>query len=63
MLERLEDIRVGMLTGYVSKDRLEDLVRLVNDKRPGAVDGRLRDVLDEIELRAKVELAKLSMET
>lgn len=63
MLERLDDIRIGLLTGFVARDRLEELLRLVNDKRSGAGDGRLREVLDEIELRAKVELAKLSIES
>ena len=63
MLERLDDIRIGLLSGFVPRDRLEDLLRLVNDKRSRAGDGRLGEVLDEIELRAKVELAKLSMES
>ena len=63
MLERLDDIRIGLLTGFVPRDRLEDLLRLVNDERSKALDSRLGQVLDEIELRAKVELAKLSMES
>lgn len=63
MLERLDDIRIGLLSGFVPRDRLEDLLRLVNDKRSRAGDGQLDQVLDEIELRAKVELAKLSMES
>ncbi len=62
MLERLDDIRIGLLSGFVPRSRLEDLLRLVNDERAGAVDGRLGEVLDQIELRAKVELAKLSVE-
>lgn len=62
MLERLDDIRIGLLTGFVPRDRLEDLLRLVNDNRSRAGAGRLGEVLDEIELRAKVELAKLSIE-
>ena len=63
MLERLDDIRIGLLTGFVPRDRLEDLLRLVNDNRSRAGAGRLGEVLDEIELRAKVELAKLSLES
>lgn len=62
MLERLDDIRIGLLTGFVPRNRLEDLLRLVNDERSSAIDDRLGEVLDEIELRAKVELAKLSVE-
>ncbi|MCZ6862852.1 MAG: hypothetical protein O7I42_21735 [Alphaproteobacteria bacterium] len=34
----------------------------MNDERSSAIDDRLGEVLDEIELRAKVELAKLSVE-
>ena len=62
MLDRLEDIRIGLLTGFVARERLDDLLRLVNERRSSAGDDRLGEVLDEIELRAKVELAKLSMQ-
>jgi hypothetical protein len=62
MLDRLEDIRLGLLTGAVSKDRLVELSRLARARRGEVDDPRLIEVLDEIELRAEVELAKLSFE-
>ena len=59
MLDVLEDIRLGLLTGRLPRTRLEELVKLVESKRENMIDPRLETVLDEIELRAKVELAKL----
>lgn len=60
MLDFLEEIRVGLLTGAVSKDRLEQLAQIVRVKREQIDDPKLTAILDEIELRAAVELAKLS---
>ncbi|HEX7005737.1 MAG TPA: flagellar assembly protein FliX [Alphaproteobacteria bacterium] len=62
MLDRLEDIRLGLLVGRVPKDRLVELSRLARTRRAEAVDPRLVEVLDEIELRAEVELAKLDFD-
>lgn len=59
MLDQLEEIRVGLLTGAIPRDRLEALDRLVQENRGQVVDPRLGEILDEIELRARVELAKL----
>lgn len=61
MLDRLEDIRMGLLAGAIPKDRLNDLVHLVDQRRRHETSERLARVLDEIELRAKVELAKLAL--
>jgi hypothetical protein len=46
------------LAGALSRRSLERLTALVATERAHAVDPRLASVLDEIELRAKVELAK-----
>ena len=62
MLDRLEDIRLGLLTGAVPKDRLVELSRLARTRRGEVDDPRLVAVLDEIELRAEVELAKLEFQ-
>ena len=61
LLDRLEDIRVGLLLGRFSKGRLEALVGRLAESRGAVADERLSGLLDEIELRAKVELAKLAM--
>jgi len=60
ILDRLEEVRRGLLMGAVPKDRLADLARLVREKREKGVDPVISRLLDEIELRAEVELAKLS---
>ncbi len=63
VLERLDEIRHGLLSGELSESRLYDLARLVREKRGATDDPRLAEILDEIELRAQVELAKLSRAT
>ena len=42
------------------KDRLQELAHLVREKRERGADPVVSRLLDEIELRAEVELAKLS---
>jgi len=59
MLDVLDDIRMGPLTGSVPKSRLHQLVRLVETRGDEFTDPRLSQILDEIELRVRVELAKL----
>lgn len=61
LLDRLDAIRAGILTGRLSRSSLEDIVRSLESRRRSAGDPRLSGLIDEIELRAKVELAKLSM--
>ena len=58
MLDLLEEIRLDLLAGLVPGDRLSSLLDLVKTQRNQVHDPRLAHVLDEIELRAKVELAK-----
>jgi hypothetical protein len=60
MLERLEDLRRGLLLGTISQDKLTELAHLAREGSRSVDDPRLREVLEEIELRAEVELAKLS---
>lgn len=60
ILERLDEVRKGLLVGSVPKERLGELARLVREKREKGADPLISQLLDEIELRAEVELAKLS---
>ncbi len=60
ILDRLEDIRHGLLLGTVPKDKLVSLAQMMRARRETCSDPRLAGLLDEIELRAEVELAKLS---
>lgn len=60
LLAELDKLKVGLLTGRLDKAGLERLVALAASRRPSIDDSRLASVLDEIDLRAQVELAKLS---
>jgi hypothetical protein len=60
MLDHLEEIRMGLLLGTIPMAKLEQLAQLVRAKREQIDDPKLLEILDEIELRAAVELAKLS---
>jgi len=59
LLERLDEIRHGLLMGTIPRRTLDELARTAREQRASAADPRLAEVLDEIELRAEVELAKL----
>lgn len=59
LLDRLDDIRIGLLTGSLPRSRLEALRALAREQVALSDDPALASVLDEIELRVAVELAKL----
>ncbi len=59
MLERLEDLKRGLLLGSISPSKLNDLARLAKEGSSQIADPKVREVLQDIELRARVELAKL----
>ena len=50
----------GLLLGTIPMSKLEQLAQLIRAKREQIDDPKLLEILDEIELRAAVELAKLS---
>ena len=59
MLDRLDDIRIALLTGSLPRGQLESLRRMAKERGDLLNDPQLQSVLDEIELRVAVELAKL----
>ena len=59
MLDYLEDIRLGLLTGDISVDLLNRLGDLTKNWREKYTDPKLQSIIEEIELRSAVELAKL----
>ena len=59
LIDRLEEIRLGLLADMIDKDQLLRLAQMVSNRRPDVADPRLTEILDDIELRARVELAKL----
>lgn len=63
LLDRLTAVRDGMLAGAVSKEELADLARTMRAERRRSNDPGLDEIIDEIELRAEVEIAKLTQRT
>lgn len=59
MLDRLDDIRIALLTGSLPRGQLESLRRMAQERGDILNDPQLQSVLDDIELRVAVELAKL----
>jgi hypothetical protein len=57
LLDTLEAVRTDLLVGKVSPDRLDQLMDLVGEARSQTLPG-LDALLDDIELRVRVELAK-----
>ncbi|MEM7652102.1 MAG: flagellar assembly protein FliX [Pseudomonadota bacterium] len=62
LLDELDNIRHELLIGAISPARLEALASLVESERPKLEDPKLIEVLDEIDLRVQVEIAKWSQE-
>lgn len=61
LLDMLDQIRDGLLAGGVPRTTLNRLANAVSRRHDAFNDPKLQSVLDEIELRAHVELAKLEM--
>lgn len=59
LLDRLEDLRLGLLAGLIPRERLHQLAELAQSARDSVDDPRLAELLDHIDLRVAVELAKL----
>lgn len=59
LLDRLDDLRLGLLAGIVPRERLQQLAELAHSVRDGVDDARLAELLDQIDLKVAVELAKL----
>jgi hypothetical protein len=60
ILDKLEEIRRDILAGAVPRERLENLAQSLRQRRAHVTDPRLIEIIDEIELRAAVEIAKLT---
>lgn len=61
LLRRLEEIRLSLLAGAIPRDRLHELLAAVRARRGQVDDPELAALIDEIELRASVELAKFGL--
>ncbi|MDE1986017.1 MAG: flagellar assembly protein FliX [Alphaproteobacteria bacterium] len=61
LLDMLDQVRDGLLAGGIPRATLNRLANAVTRRHESFADPKLQSVLDEIELRAHVELAKLEM--
>jgi hypothetical protein len=59
LLDALDGLKLDLLDGTLSPASMEALTRAVREQRSLTDDPRLEGLLDEIETRATVELAKL----
>jgi len=60
LLTRLDELRIGIIDGHFSKEKLTGLAGRLRQKRQLSDDPVLNQLIDEIELRAEVEIAKLT---
>lgn len=59
LLDGLEQIKTDLLVGQISESRLSNMLNLVTKAR-GNLDPALDSLIDDIELRVRVELAKFN---
>ncbi len=60
VLDRLDELRLGILLGRFPKEQLAGMAQKLRQKRQESTDPRLNEIIQEIELRAEVEIAKYS---
>lgn len=59
VLDTLEQLRMDLLMGRVPEARLRRILGLIRTQQEVASDPALKSLLDDIEIRAAVEMAKL----
>lgn len=62
LLDELRELQIGLVQGWVPEGSLRSIASMLDRPRPLIDDPDLNQVLDDIELRAAVELAKLDRE-
>ena len=61
LLDRLDEMKMALLSGDADEATLERLARTLREDRPDDGDVDLNALLDQIDLRASVELAKAEL--
>ncbi len=61
LLDQLDDVKLALLSGEDAGPALERLARVMREERPEDDHPGLREVLDQIDARAAVELAKAEL--
>lgn len=59
LLSKLDEIRLGLLTGNMTVGHVLNIADVVASHREKVSDPKLSSVLDEIDLRAQIEIAKM----
>lgn len=59
LLDEMEGLKIALLGGSFGRVDLDRLTRVVREQRDATEDPKLESLLDEIETRALVEVAKL----
>ena len=59
VLRQLDHLRLGILTGNLTMGQVIDLADVVASHREQISDPHLTAVLDEVDLRAQIEIAKM----
>jgi hypothetical protein len=63
LLDELTDLQVGLVQGWAPEETLRRVTDLLDRPRPKLDDPELDRILDDIEVRAAVELAKLDRDS
>tara|TARA_R110000764_G_scaffold14705_1_gene42057 strand:+ start:580 stop:1005 length:426 start_codon:yes stop_codon:yes gene_type:complete len=61
LLDRLEEVKLALLSGETGEGALDRLARTLREERQMDGDAGLDGLLDQIDLRAAVELAKADL--
>lgn len=61
LLDELDGLKIALLGGDPNTAQLDRLTRAIREQRSATEDPKLEGLLDEIETRAAVELAKLEV--
>ena len=59
LLQELDNIRVALLTGRLTVGHVIDIADVVAAHRERVMDPQLTAILDEVDLRAQIEIAKM----
>ncbi len=60
MLEKLDSLRLELLSGTLAQETVQNLSNMIKERRAEVDNPKLSEILDEIDLRAQVELAKFT---
>lgn len=61
ILDELEKVRTGMLAGTLTVGHMVDIADVISAHREKIMDPALTAIMDEVDLRAQVELAKMQL--